>query len=274
MTSAYLLLATIFHQISTWQLILGAAVFAFIFYLIGRLFIDNEAEADADSTDSPVRSIVATPRPKRIQPAGSGPDEANGPSPFSETVANIPSDSLAASSSPGTAKKSEDPLNPPRPAPMEPAAPLRSDLLPAMAGIGEAVPSVPKEEIRTAIPLTAALKENMPTESPKPPEGAMTESSKPLPAAETKTPEVPAIKPPTEPLKSPEPSKGPATSGLIEATKPSDPIKTAESPQLTELPKAGESSKMEKSTPEKSPILPLSTESKPPPRPRRRRSPI
>ena len=94
MTSAYLLLAIILHQISTWQYAVGAAVFAFILYLVGRLFINDEDESE--TTEAPVRSIVATPRAKRIQPAGSGPDETNGPSPFSETVANIPSDSLAA----------------------------------------------------------------------------------------------------------------------------------------------------------------------------------
>ena len=224
--------------------------------LVTRFLIDDD-EADTDTAEVPVRSLVATPRAKRIQPVGSDPAETNGPSPFSETVPNIPADSLAAAGgSLVTAGKSDAPANPLTRKPTETLAPSRADLLPVMAGIGEAVPSAPKEDIRTPPSQVPVAKDKTPGEPAKLPVPAPVADLPKTPVtSEEKFPVPVVVKMPAEPVQESKTSKPPEATGPVEPPKLPGLLKTNEPPKPVEPPKVNEPLKSDKPAAEKPLVL-------------------
>ena len=204
-------LAVLFQHVATWQVIavfvVAVLVLTGVNILVGRYL--NDAEPETDPAQVPVRSVVATPRPKRIQPVEADALAKAGPSPFSETVTEIPADSLAASNAPlTTSKKTEEAISQPRPTPIVPAVPLNTGLIPAMASAEEKPVVKEKKEERASIPLIVDSKvDALAQPVVTPPAPAAIEPVKMSEPLVVKMPETTASKVPAEPIKVPDLSK-------------------------------------------------------------------
>ncbi len=260
--SGFFLSAFLPPQFSVWQYAtwggLALVILLGVNWLVFR-YLDDGGEAE-EVEAGPARTMVGTPRARRIQPVenglGVGALTASGPSPFSETVADIPADSLAATLGSAPSSRGGEPSRPSRQMPLEPIPSTAPEVLPAFAKTTEPVPAVRKEEAILPIPAPVPAfgldkKETpaeplkvpmspLPVDLPKVPEPVMAKA--PEPPADLI--QVPALSkapvPPADLIQVPALSKAPEIAPVAEVPKAAEPSKILPPMMLPELPKAPE----------------------------------